>query len=92
MKDREKVRVLIEERLLKYYDKLRAHLTNGLAVVTVKNGAAVGCNIVIPPQKIIEIRQRKRLIIDEHSGRILASVDDKPEEEEKQPRRRSRRS
>jgi hypothetical protein len=38
-------------------------------------GAAEGCNIVIPPQKIAEIREKKKIVIDEHSGRILADVD-----------------
>ena len=81
----------IEEKLLKYYEKLRINLSNGLAVVTVKRGAAEGCNIVIPPQKIAEIRAKKKLVIDEHSGRILADVDMESMEEEKKPARASRR-
>ncbi len=59
---------------MKYYERLRRSLSNGLAVVRVVRGAAEGCNIVIPPQKIAEIRERK-IVIDEHSGRILADVD-----------------
>ncbi|MCX2745273.1 hypothetical protein OO013_15450 [Mangrovivirga sp. M17] len=92
LKDREKAVKDIEDNLYRYYERLRKHLTNGLAVVTVKNGAAQGCNIVIPPQKIAEIRERKRLIIDEHSGRILAGVDDEPEFQSdtiKKPKRRT---
>jgi len=81
----------IEDKLLKYYEKLRINLSNGLAVVTVKRGAAEGCNIVIPPQKIAEIRAKKKLVIDEHSGRILADVDMDSMEEEKKPARASRR-
>jgi predicted nucleic acid-binding Zn-ribbon protein len=61
--------------LLKYYERLRGSLSNGLAVVRVVRGAAEGCNIVIPPQKIAEIREKKKIVIDEHSGRILADVD-----------------
>ena len=64
-----------EEKLLKYYERLRGSLSNGLAVVRVVRGAAEGCNIVIPPQKIAEIREKKKIVIDEHSGRILADVD-----------------
>lgn len=73
--DREKATKKIEDKLLKYYERLRGSLSNGLAVVRVVRGAAEGCNIVIPPQKIAEIREKKKIVIDEHSGRILADVD-----------------
>jgi uncharacterized protein len=76
MTEREKAIKKIEDKtLLKYYERLRSSLTNGLAVVRVVRGAAEGCNIVIPPQKIAEIREKKKIVIDEHSGRILADVD-----------------
>ncbi len=73
--DREKATKKIEDKLLKYYERLRGSLSNGLAVVRVVRGAAEGCNIVIPAQKIAEIREKKKIVIDEHSGRILADVD-----------------
>jgi uncharacterized protein len=73
--EREKASQKIEDKLLKYYERLRGSLSNGLAVVRVVRGAAEGCNIVIPPQKIAEIREKKKIVIDEHSGRILADVD-----------------
>jgi predicted nucleic acid-binding Zn-ribbon protein len=76
MAEREKAVKKIEDKsLLKHYDRLRSSLSNGLAVVRVVRGAAEGCNIVIPPQKIAEIREKKKIVIDEHSGRILADVD-----------------
>lgn len=73
--EREHASAIIEDKLLKYYERLRGSLSNGLAVVRVVRGAAEGCNIVIPPQKIAEIREKKKIVIDEHSGRILADVD-----------------
>ena len=91
LKSREKATKKIEAKLLNYYEKLRANLSNGLAVVTVKRGAAEGCNIVIPPQKIAEIRTKKKIVIDEHSGRILADVDMESMVEEKKPRRTTRK-
>lgn len=91
LKDREKAIKKIETKLLKYYERLRTSLSNGLAVVTVRRGAAEGCNIVIPPQKIAEIRSKKKIVIDEHSGRILADVDMESMKEEKKPRRTTRR-
>lgn len=90
LKDREKASKKIDPKLLKYYDKLRINLSNGLAVVTVKRGAAEGCNIVIPPQKIAEIKEKKKIVIDEHSGRILADVDVEVIEEDK-PKRTTRK-
>lgn len=76
MGEREKAVKKIEDKnILKHYDRLRSSLSNGLAVVRVVRGAAEGCNIVIPPQKIAEIREKKKIVIDEHSGRILADVD-----------------
>lgn len=88
--DREKATKKIEDKLLVYYEKLRKNLSNGLAVVSVKRGAADGCNIVIPPQKIAEIKEKKKIVIDEHSGRILADVDIEAEVEEK-PKRTTRK-
>ena len=85
--DREKAVKKIDEKMLKHYDRLRKSLSNGLAVVRVVRGAAEGCNIIIPPQKIAEIRERKKIVIDEHSGRILADVDLGSMEEEPKPKK-----
>jgi len=78
----------IEPKLLKYYERLRKNLSNGLAVVRVVRGAAEGCNIIIPPQKIAEIKEMKKIVIDEHSGRILADVEVAPELEKSKSKAR----
>jgi len=83
LSEREKAARKIEDKLLKYYERLRGSLSNGLAVVRVVRNAAEGCNIIIPPQKIAEIREKKKIVIDEHSGRILADVDTESMEEDK---------
>ncbi len=85
--EREKATKKIEDKLLKHYNRLRINLSNGLAVVRVVRGAAEGCNIIIPPQKIAEIREKKKIVIDEHSGRILADVDLGSMEEEPKPKK-----
>ena len=87
LNDREKAAKKIEDKFLKYYERLRINLSNGLAVVRVVRGAAEGCNIIIPPQKIAEIREKKKIVIDEHSGRILADVDMESMEEEVKPKK-----
>ncbi len=92
---REKVAKEIGEsdrKLLEYYEKLRASLSNGLAVVKVVRGAAEGCNIIIPPQRIVEIKDKKRIIFDEYSGRILADVEDVVVVEEPKPKRGRRKA
>lgn len=85
--EREKATKKIDDKMLKYYERLRTSLSNGLAVVRVVRGAAEGCNIIIPPQKIAEIREKKKIVIDEHSGRILADVDVVSMEEEAKPKK-----
>jgi predicted nucleic acid-binding Zn-ribbon protein len=64
----------IDERLLASYNRIRKSSLNGLAVVGLERGAPKGSFFTIPPQKQMEIAQRKKIIIDEHSGKIL--VDD----------------
>ena len=81
-----------DPKLLDYYEKLRNSLSNGLAVVKVVRGAAEGCNIIIPPQRIVEIKDKKRIIFDEYSGRILADVEEVEVEEEPKPKRGRRKA
>ena len=73
---------LIEERLLKAYTRIRTSVRNGLAVVSIERGASAGSFFTIPPQTQVEIASRKKIITDEHSGRIL--VDSVLAEEEKE--------
>jgi predicted nucleic acid-binding Zn-ribbon protein len=65
----------VEARLLLSYDKIRNNALNGLAVVTVKRGACGGCYNVVPPQRQADIKDKKKIIVCEHCGRILADVD-----------------
>jgi len=73
---------LIEERLLAAYNRIRSSVRNGLAVVSIERGASAGSFFTIPPQTQVEIAARKKIITDEHSGRIL--VDSVLAEEEKE--------
>ncbi|MCA6422351.1 MAG: hypothetical protein IM568_05990 [Flavobacterium sp.] len=73
---------LIEERLLAAYKRIRSSVRNGLAVVSIERGASAGSFFTIPPQIQVEIAARKKIITDEHSGRIL--VDSTLAEEEKE--------
>jgi predicted nucleic acid-binding Zn-ribbon protein len=60
----------IESRLLAAYDRIRSSVRNGLAVIYRKSASA-GSFFTIPPQTQVEIAARKKIITDEHSGRIL---------------------
>jgi uncharacterized protein len=64
----------IEPRLLNAYKRIRANARNGLAVVTVERDACGGCFNKIPPQRQLDIKSRKKIIVCEYCGRIL--VDD----------------
>ncbi|MGK4569193.1 zinc ribbon domain-containing protein [Flavobacterium sp. 3HN19-14] len=72
----------IEARLLTAYKRIRGSVRNGLAVVSIERGASAGSFFTIPPQTQVEIAARKKIITDEHSGRIL--VDSTLAEEEKE--------
>ncbi len=61
----------LEERLVNAYLRIRHNVKNGLAVVPVERGASGGSFFTIPPQVQVEIAARKKVITDEHSGRIL---------------------
>src|SRR5690554_966612 len=73
----------LDERLLKAYRKIRNNMKNGLAVVPVQRAASYGSFFTIPPQKQLDIAQRKKIISDEHSGRILVDAELAREEQEK---------
>ena len=73
---------LIDDHLLKAYKRIRSNVKNGLAVVSIDRGASGGSFFTIPPQRQVEIASRKKIITDEHSGRIL--VDGALAEEEKE--------
>lgn len=68
------IEAIIEPRLLTAYKKIRGNARNGLAVVTVERDACGGCFNKIPPQRQLDIRSRKKIIVCEYCGRIL--VDD----------------
>ncbi len=91
LKEREKASKNVEDRLFNSYEKVRKNMKNGLAVVSVKRGACGGCFNVVPPQQQAEIREKKKIIICEHCGRILADVEDEIVEEVK-PKRRTKRT
>lgn len=76
-------RGLIEDRLLAAYDRIRTSVRNGLAVVSIERGASAGSFFTIPPQTQVEIASRKKIITDEHSGRILVDSSLAEEEREK---------
>lgn len=83
LKKSEEYSQLIDDHLLKAYKRIRSNVRNGLAVVTVERGAAGGSFFTIPAQRQLEIAARKKIITDEHSGRILVDAVLAEEEKEK---------
>jgi len=84
---RDKAGSSVEERLFKSYNKIRNNARNGLAVVSVMRNACGGCFNVVPPQRQAEVRERKKIIVCEHCGRILYDVIDEPEKKVKKTKR-----
>lgn len=82
----ERLQAQLPERLLKAYIRICGSVRNGLGVVTVVRGACGGCFRRIPPQRQLDIRSHKRVVVCENCGRII--VDDPtqaPEEAEEAP-------
>lgn len=66
---------LIEPRLLTAFKRIRKSARNGLAVVSVQRDACGGCFNKIPPQRQMDIRIGKKVIVCEYCGRIMIDPD-----------------
>ena len=86
----------IEPRLLAAFKRIRKNSRNGLGIVYVQRDACGGCFNKIPPQRQLDIRMRKKIIVCEYCGRIMIDPElagvkiDAPKEEK--TKRRSRRA
>ena len=78
----------IEPRLLASFKRIRKNARNGLGIVYVQRDACGGCFNKIPPQRQLDIKMHKKIIVCEYCGRILidpelagvqtAAVEEKP--------------
>lgn len=62
---------LVDERTLTAFKRIRKNARNGLGIVVVDRNACGGCFNRIPPQKQIDIRTHKKVIVCEYCGRIM---------------------
>jgi hypothetical protein len=90
LEESEKASKSIDDRLLRAYKRIRGASKNGLAVVPVERGASGGSFIKIPPQIQLDIAARKKIIVDEHSGRILVDAELAEEQNTKMSRKLTR--
>jgi len=67
----EKRSKVIEARLINAYKRIRSNSRNGLAVVPIERDACGGCFNKIPPQRQLDIKTHKKIIVCEHCGRVL---------------------
>ena len=87
----------IEPRLLASFKRIRKNARNGLGIVYVQRDACGGCFNKIPPQRQLDIKMHKKVIVCEYCGRILVDPElagvklDKTGAEEKPKRRRTTR-
>jgi len=63
--------VKIEPRLLTSFKRIRKNARNGLGIVYVQRDACGGCFNKIPPQRQLDIKMHKKIIVCEYCGRIL---------------------
>ena len=88
----------IDYRLLSSFKRIRKNSHNGLGIVYVQRDACGGCFNKIPPQRQLDVRMHKKIIVCEYCGRILIDPElagvqmDKPTEEEKKGAARRRRT
>ena len=61
----------IDERTLKAFKRIRDNARNGLGIVYIQRNACGGCFNRIPPQKQMEIKMHKKVIVCEYCGRIM---------------------
>ncbi len=71
MLESSKAEKVITDRLLTAYKRIRSKVANGLAVVSVEREACGGCFSRIPPQRQLDIKMHKKVIVCEHCGRIM---------------------
>lgn len=84
----------IEARLLASFKRIRKNSRNGLGIVYVSRDACAGCFSKIPPQRQMDIRMRKKIIVCENCGRImidpeLAGIKQEQPAEAPAPKKRS---
>ena len=65
------IETTIEPRLLTAFKRIRKSARNGLAIVYIQRDACGGCFNKIPPQRQLDIKLRKKVIVCEHCGRIM---------------------
>ncbi|MBO4445202.1 MAG: hypothetical protein J5814_10630 [Bacteroidaceae bacterium] len=70
-----KKELLIEPRLLMAYKRIRKAARNGLGIVCVERDACGGCFNKIPPQRQLDIKMSKKVIVCEYCGRIIVDPD-----------------
>lgn len=84
-KESEEAKSLVDERLLSGYNRIRKTYRNGLAIVTIDRDSCGGCYAKIPPQKQLEIKQRKKVLVCENCGRIFVYSKEKEIEDLNKP-------
>jgi predicted nucleic acid-binding Zn-ribbon protein len=84
-----------DSRLLTAFKRIRKNSRNGLGIVYVERDACGGCFNKIPPQRQLDIRMRKKIIVCEYCGRIMIDPElagvklDTASASEEKPKKRS---
>ena len=90
------IELTVEPRLLQSFKRIRNNTRNGLGIVYVQRESCGGCFNKIPPQRQLDVRMRKKIIVCEYCGRIIIDPELAGVKEEQKvveaPKRRTRKA
>ena len=87
----------VDDYTLAAFKRIRKNARNGLGIVTVQRNACGGCFNRIPPQRQLEIKMHKKVIVCEYCGRImidgaLVGIEEPQEQPAAKPKRTARKA
>ena len=95
MKEAKDLEPLVDPYTLAAFKRIRKNARNGLGIVTVQRDACGGCFNRIPPQRQLEIKMHKKVIVCEYCGRIMIDNElagiETPEEAAPAPKKKTTR-
>jgi len=81
MKKKEKISAGLDEEIVYKFEKI-VKKKDGIGIVSIRNNVCMGCNMILPPQFVNDVRREERIIFCPNCSRILYFFDEKPEDDE----------
>ena len=81
MKKKEKISAGLDKEIVYKFEKI-VKKKDGIGIVSIRNNVCMGCNMILPPQFVNDVRREDRIIFCPNCSRILYFFDEKPEDDE----------